>query len=62
MTIRVRRERSGFQSVCVCQQPLYPVATWRNGDLVSVVRKHWRRDGCHLPPEPVDPNVYLGRS
>ena len=49
-------------AVCLCAQPPYPVATFVHGDLVSVVRRHWQRDGCPMPPEPVDRNAYLGGS
>ena len=45
---------------CLCRQPPYPVATFVHGDLVSVVRRHWQRDHCPLPAEPVDRNAYWG--
>jgi hypothetical protein len=44
--------------VCLCDRPPYPVATWRLEVLVSVVRQH--HPGCPMPPEPVDPDAYLG--
>jgi hypothetical protein len=43
---------------CLCDRAPYPVATWRNECLVSVVRAHW--PGCPMPPEPVDPDAYIG--
>jgi hypothetical protein len=56
---KINRNRPAAVAVCLCRQPLFPVATFVNGDLVSVVRRHWRRDGCPMPPESVDPKTYL---
>lgn len=43
---------------CVCRTGPLIVATFRRERLVDVVRQHWRRDGCPMPDDHIDPADY----
>jgi hypothetical protein len=67
MAVKVRKARKRDEvpvavAVCVCRQPPYPVATFTNETLVSVVLLHWARDRCRMPPVDLDPKTYLRRA
>lgn len=44
--------------VCRCRHKPAPVATFRDGTLVSVQRKHFGLDGCLMGVEQLDPATY----
>ena len=45
-------------AVCTCRPIL--VATFADGDLAEVERRHMRQQGCVRPAEPVDVRAFLG--
>lgn len=45
-------------TVCRCKEGPLIIATFRKETLVAVERRHWRKDGCRLPTEHVDPGDY----
>lgn len=45
-------------AVCRCRHKPAPIATFRNGALVSVERKHFRLEGCLMGVEKLDPKTY----
>jgi hypothetical protein len=43
---------------CLCPRGPVTVATWRDGDLVDVQRRHLLAHRCGLPIEHLDPRTY----